>query len=147
MLVIVVHGPSTIGTPDVNIFNPSSESWTASPRMAFRRWYPTATALPDGRVLATSGNDVSETSYVATPEVYDPKTNIWTQLTAGNLSLPLYPNLFVLPTGDLAYPGNSEGASYPGPSTNPGDTRTFNVATQTWKTVTPSQIEGVSVMY
>jgi hypothetical protein len=31
--------------------------------------------------------------------------------------------------------------------TNPGDTRTFNVATQTWKTVTPSQIEGVSVMY
>jgi hypothetical protein len=150
ILVIGGHGvdyTSDIGSADVNIFDPISQVWTAGPRMAYRRWYPTATALPDGRVLASSGNDVSDTSYVTIPEVYDPKTNSWTQLTSGSLSVPLYPHMFVLSNGDLVYTGNSEGASYPGSSPNPGDTRTFNLSSQTWKTITPSNIEGDSVMY
>ena len=48
--------------------------------MSYQRWYGTATTLPDGRVLATSGDDANG-SRITTPEVYDPATNSWTQLT------------------------------------------------------------------
>jgi len=36
------------------IFNPAN-NWTAVPNMAYKRWYPTAMTLADGRVLVTAG--------------------------------------------------------------------------------------------
>jgi hypothetical protein len=115
--------------------------------MAYRRWYGTATVLPDGKVLAMSGNDVSGTSYVVTPEIYNPTTNVWTPVPAANLQLPLYPHMFVLPSGKLAYTGNSEGNSYPGTVAGSRDTRMLDVTSSSWSTVTPSSVDGDSVMY
>lgn len=69
------------------------------------------------------------------PEVFTPGAG-WTQLTDAQLSLPLFPYLFVLPDGRVLYAG-------PG---NP--TRTLEVDTQTWITVGNSPIGGGSaVMY
>ena len=150
ILVIGGHGSSyttDIGSADVNIFDPIRVQWSLASRMAYRRWYATATTLPDGKVLATSGNDVSATSYVNTPEIYDPSTNVWTQLTLSSLQLPLYPHLFVLPSGKLAYTGNTEGDSYPAPLSGSRDTRTLDLASGAWTTVVPSTIDGDSVMY
>ncbi len=150
ILVLGGHGTdyaTDIGSADVNIFDPISLQWTPASRMAYRRWYGTSTTLPDGRILATSGNDVSATSYVTTPEVYDPSKNIWTPITSANLQLPLYPHLFVLPSGQIAYTGNTEGDSYPGPLSGSRDTRTLDLSSWTWKTVVPSTIDGDSVMY
>jgi hypothetical protein len=62
--------------------------------MAFPRWYPTLSTLPDGRMLVNSGSDACEECVVPIPEIYDPAANTWTQLTTANLSLLLYPHLF-----------------------------------------------------
>ena len=43
--------------------------------MAYKRWYPNATTLADGRVLVTSGSTASTTDYDPIPEIYDPATN------------------------------------------------------------------------
>ena len=51
-----------LGRRDVNIFRPEAdtpeEMWELPPQdMAYRRWYPTNTLLPDGRVLITTGSN------------------------------------------------------------------------------------------
>src|SRR5438552_3067872 len=51
----VVHG--TLGDPRAVFFVPSSGSWVGAGPMAQGRYYPTATALPNGEILAVSGND------------------------------------------------------------------------------------------
>ena len=50
--------------------------------MNLGRWYGSATALPDGRLLATSGDDAS-TNKVTIPEIYDPVADSWTSLPGG----------------------------------------------------------------
>lgn len=45
------------GLDHVNIFDPQSRTWRKPrpPNLNYPRWYPTNTALPDGRVLVTAG--------------------------------------------------------------------------------------------
>jgi hypothetical protein len=79
--------------------------------MEIDRWYPTLTALPDGKVLISGG-----ASRVAngenTFELYDPIAGEVDELgvtfTWG--TMPTYPFMFVLPNGDVLYAGG-EGAS------------------------------------
>jgi hypothetical protein len=82
------------------LFDPYSNTWTEGAAMAYQRWYPTATTLPDGRVLATSG-DRPDGTRTTIPEIYDPNTNTWTQLPNANREQGLYPFMFVLPDGRL----------------------------------------------
>jgi hypothetical protein len=150
ILIVGGHGVdynTNIGTADVNIFDPMTLQWTSAARMAYRRWYGTATVLSDGKVLALSGNDVNETSYVVTPEIFNAATNVWTPVPAANLQLPLYPHMFLLPNGKLAYTGNSEGNSYPGTLAGSRDTRILDLTSSSWTTVAPTTIDGDSVMY
>jgi len=57
-------------------------------------------------VLATSGDDANG-SRITTPEVYDPATNSWTQLTGAVRSQGLYPLMFLLPNGKVYEAGTS----------------------------------------
>ncbi len=129
------------GTADVNIFNPTTQQWTSAPKMSYRRWYPTATVLSDGRVLVTSG---AQTCYAydclaTTPEIYNPATNTWTKLTAAQLPFWYYPFTFLLADGRVLLAGTSE---------QPTPTRVLNVATQSWTMVDPVPVNGGSaVMY
>ncbi|KVZ41826.1 hypothetical protein WL17_10230 [Burkholderia ubonensis] len=77
--------------------------------MKYQRWYPTAVALPDGRILILSGSD-QDTSVgpakasatkvrQAVPEVYDPKTDSTVQLENARKLLPMFPRAFVVQTG------------------------------------------------
>ena len=100
-------------TPTSSI--PRSTTWTRGPDMAVARWYPTATALPDGRVFVVSGDNVTLgpnpdpntpvplINYSDTlPEIYNPATNTWTAMpSAASRKMPLYPYMFVLPNGKL----------------------------------------------
>ena len=63
------------------------------PDMSVGRWYPTATELPDGRVLTSRATTSSRTGPAPTapfsdasvdslPSIYNPKTNTWTDLRA-----------------------------------------------------------------
>ncbi|HEV7810068.1 MAG TPA: carboxypeptidase regulatory-like domain-containing protein [Candidatus Limnocylindrales bacterium] len=109
--VIVVggqNGAPHIGTTITSIYDPTTSTWMHGPDMAYFRWYATSTTLPDGRVLATSG-DAPDGTRATIPEIYDPVANTWTKLTGASRSQSLYPLMFVLPNGRVfeAGPGSS----------------------------------------
>jgi uncharacterized protein YjdB len=143
--ILVVGGHDTannlVGLADVNIFNPVTQQWTSAPKMAYRRWYPTATVLPDGRVLVTSGGQAcfAYECLATNPEIYNPASNSWTTLTGAALPFWYYPYTFLLPDGRALLAGSSE---------QPTLTRVLNLATQTWTTIDPVPVDGGSaVMY
>ena len=133
------HLGSHIGAQFVNVFDPVSQTWSQAPPMSFGRWYPTVTALPDGRMLVTGGETTCAGCEAVIPEVYNPATNSWTSLSGASLSVPYYPHMFVLPDGRVL---NTSTAEAPIP------TRALTIATQTWTLVDASTPDGGSaVMY
>ena len=52
------------------IFDPATNLWTNAQPMHYPRWYGTTTTLPDGRILATSG-DMPGGERANIPEIYD----------------------------------------------------------------------------
>jgi hypothetical protein len=133
MLVIGGHIDYFVGVPDTNIFDPATRAWTRVRNMAQARWYPTATRLPDGRVLAISGT-IQRGEFADVPEVYDPATDSWTSLPAATLRNPYYSFLFVLPGGTVFNAGPDR------------QTRSLDVATQTWTAVGDSLISAHSAV-
>jgi hypothetical protein len=82
--------------------NQPSASWTETGSMGTARAFPTATLLPNGKVLLAGGSNFSGT--LRTAELYDPATGTWT--ATGNMSTArelhtatLLPNGKVLVTG------------------------------------------------
>jgi hypothetical protein len=141
VLVVGGHdcdGPE-IGIRMVNIFDPVTMTWSRGPDMAYRRWYPTATTLADGRVLVTAGSVNTTIDYVPIPEVYDPVTNSWTTLTAANRTIPNYAFMFGLPDGRVVAAGSDEAKMA---------TSVLDVSSQTWTTLDPAVLDaGSAVMY
>jgi hypothetical protein len=124
-----------IGLRAGRIFDPTTNLWTSTPDMSYGRWYPTATSLPDGRVLVMSGELNCYQCYANIPEVYDPQTNSWATLPLASLSMPWYPHAYVLPDGRIAVAGTSEAAA---------PARVLDLQTQTWTTVDSRQVSGYS---
>jgi hypothetical protein len=133
------HVQGGLGIPDVSRFDPMTNAWSVAAPMTFARFSPTATTLPDGRVLVVSGSTDGYGDIVATPEVYDPATNLWTMLAGARLSMPLYPHMFVLPDGRVLYAGASEATV---------ETWALDPGAQTWTMIDPFAVAGgSSVMY
>jgi hypothetical protein len=103
------------GIPVTATFDPSTGTWTRRRDMAAARWYPTATTLADGRVLATSGDAPGDVR-ITTPEIYDPATDIWTSLPGANRSQVLYPFMYQLPNGKVYEAGTKDSTYYFGVS-------------------------------
>jgi hypothetical protein len=85
------------GIVQTTVFNGSSNSWTRGADMAYERWYPTVTPLPNGESLITGGRP-------STPEVRSTAGTI-RPLTGAVRDLPLYPWLDVAPDGRSFYSG------------------------------------------
>jgi hypothetical protein len=90
---------------------------SATPRMTHDRWYPTLTALRDGRILIAGGwsreaageGQMSGRSRLL--EVYDPVGNNIQPLTGAEFPVPqfpIYPQMFLLPNGDVFYAGSED---------------------------------------
>ena len=85
--------------------------WEINPEfMEHPRWYPTLITLPNGKLLVASG--VERLIYndqglnVHATETFDPATNKWTNNGAeGEVSLPLFARMSVLPDGTVFYNG------------------------------------------
>jgi Domain of unknown function (DUF1929)/Glyoxal oxidase N-terminus len=94
------------GLDVTNFFNPSTEQWTAGPKMAKGRWYPTVTELPDGRMITVAGKDTTR-SVVLVPEIWGDPTDPthWVPLPGASLVLPYYPRDFVAPNGRVFMAG------------------------------------------
>jgi hypothetical protein len=108
ILVVGGHDAAHVGLSAANIFDPSTESWTVLPNMAYPRWYPTVTMLPDGRFMVTSGETNCAECDEKIPEIYNPTTNSWSQLSNAPFFFPYYPHVFLLPDGRVLVPADAE---------------------------------------
>jgi galactose oxidase len=99
--VLMVGGKEpTVGDPASNKgeridLSAAAPTWVSAGQMAWARHYPTATLLPDGKVLVTGGascpgtNNVSCGGAVQTPEMWDPSNPmIWTQMNPTTSGVP-----------------------------------------------------------
>jgi hypothetical protein len=99
------------------------------------RWYPTTTALPDGRVLVTAGEINCDSCNALVPEIYDATTNRWTELPGAVLDLSYYPHMFVLPDGRVLVSSTNE---------SPIVTQVLDIDAQTWTPVDTLAFDGGS---
>jgi hypothetical protein len=146
-LIVGGHVAADSGLADTTLFNASTNTYTRAPDMTVGRWYPTATEMGSGKVFVFSGDNIvqnrtgqtppfTDASVNSLPEVFDPSTNTWTDLTGSTLTSPLYPQIFQLGDGRLIDVG---------PDTT---TRTITPGTWTWQTLNTSPFDGMSaVMY
>src|SRR5262245_23700631 len=106
---LVVGGTSDYkftGEARSSIFDPESSQFVQTPEMADGRWYATATALGDGRIMAFSGLGLNGSTN-NTVEIYDLQDAGagWSGPAAAPFSPPLYPRMFLLPNGKVFYTG------------------------------------------
>jgi Concanavalin A-like lectin/glucanases superfamily/Domain of unknown function (DUF1929)/Bacterial Ig domain len=129
-----------LGPRESSIFDPVTESWSQGGSMTTGRYYPTTTTLGDGRVLVLGGTTTCVTCIADRPEIYDPQTNVWTQLAASaSLAFQYYPHPYVLPDGRVLVAAQDDRAI---------GTRVLNLNTQTWTTIDPGVFDGhSSAMY
>jgi hypothetical protein len=139
VFIVGGHVSDHVGIKNAVVFDPASSTWSALPAMSYARWYPTVTSLPDGRMLVSSGEISCAGCDATVPEIYNPSTNSWTQLTNASLDIPIYPHMFVLPDGRVLNTGSYE---------LPVATRALDPNAQTWATVDPTLLDaGSAVMY
>jgi galactose oxidase len=112
LLAIGGHFADTAGIPQASVYTMGRGSdpgtWRATMKMNKGRWYPTATTLPDGSVLALSGSYLPEGDD-------DPHSNvtpqIWSHDAWRNLddfrpgAMELYPRVHVLSDGKVFMSG------------------------------------------
>jgi hypothetical protein len=126
------------GQPKASIFDPATNSFTDTPNMAHGRWYPTLTALGDGRIMAFSGSD--ENGNTNTQVEFYTVSSGWSQASTAPFTPDLYPRMHLLPNGKV-FASGAQPTSYlfdpSGPSWTP------NVATTNYGA---TRIYGSSVL-
>lgn len=93
-------------TSSVEIYDPSSDSWSYGPALAVSRQQHFSANLPDGSILIGGGLGPSENRYLASPELFDPVASRWSgmgEMTEGRLyhSATLLHNGKILVTGGI----------------------------------------------
>ena len=144
ILVVGGHGAQTtgeIGIKDTTIFDPQTSTWNRVADMRYPRWYAAVTELADGRYVAISGNSVNGSTWADTPEVYDPVSNTWTELTGISTTQvheEEYPFAYLAPNGKVFTIGTEEDNSF-----------FLDVNARTWTPVGGASTvkNGSSVMY
>ena len=126
---LIVGGTSDYsftGENRASIFNAATGQYVQSQSMHDGRWYGTATALGDGRIMAMSGLTQSGGTS-QTIEIYDLRNAGagWGSPTAVPFSPPLFPRVALLPNGQVFYTGQGSGSST-------ANGWMFNPATGSW---------------
>jgi len=86
------------------VFDPATGLFTDVENMAHGRWYPTVTALGDGRVMTFSGLNNTNGATNNTVEIYTVGSG-WSQEYVAPWTPDLYPRMHLLPSGKVLYSG------------------------------------------
>src|SRR5262245_43505776 len=121
------------GESRATIFDPATEQFSQVESMAHGRWYATATAMSDGRIMAFSGLDETGATNKAV-ELYRIAFG-WSSQVFAPWTPPLYPWLHLLPNGTVFASGS--GAS----------SHIFNPATSSWTLNVAATRYGLSRSY
>lgn len=129
--VLVVGGAGgSGGEPEplrsAELYDPHTESWTATSNMSAPRTAHTTTPLHDGTVLVAGGN--SDTSDLASAEVYDPSSGIWA-VTGTMLTARAVHTATLLPDGKVLVAG---GADSMRPSASMASAELYDPASRSW---------------
>src|SRR5438309_4055681 len=107
-----LEGHPAEGENRASIFNPVTNQYVQCQNMVDGRWYGTATALADGRIMAMSG--LTQTGANSrTIEIYDLQRAGagWNPPTSVPFYPPLFPRLALLPGRRVFYTGHGSGTS------------------------------------
>ena len=95
------HIQNGIGLAKASLYDPFANTWAAAPNMNAGRWYPTVTTLANGDALVVSGSVDNTVGVNTLPQVYETANANWRSLTSAQLSLDLYPMMFLAPNGKV----------------------------------------------
>jgi Domain of unknown function (DUF1929)/Kelch motif len=95
------HIQNGIGLAKASLYDPFANTWAAAPDMNAGRWYPTVTTLANGDALVVSGSVDNTVGVNTLPQVYETANANWRSLTSAQLSLDLYPMMFLAPNGKV----------------------------------------------
>jgi hypothetical protein len=104
---------SFTGESRASFFDPATERFVQSQNMAAGRWYGTATALGDGRVLAFSGL-TSGGGSATTVQIYNlanAGAGWGSSISHPGFSPPLFPRVFLVPDGRVFFTSHGSGGS------------------------------------
>jgi Galactose oxidase-like, Early set domain len=141
--------PPFSGLEHSYLFDPFSLKWSRVQNLNYGRWYPTCIMISDGRVVTMAGlTKHFPTYFLNNIEAYS--NSGWRVLNGANRSLPLYPRLHLLPTGEIFFAG-SYNTHYTFPfSVRAFPSSTLNVNTGKWTTIgNPKNVnreEGTTVL-
>lgn len=93
------------GVPNASIYDPVTAAWTFLPAMNEARWYPTNTTLGNGDVLVTSGTVNPTVGNNPLPQIFQLTSQSWRDLSMALLVQPTYPEMYLLPDGNVFNPG------------------------------------------
>ncbi len=102
--------PSAIATAEVIDLNVASPTWRLVAPMKYSRRHSNATLLPDLTVLVsggtTTGNSIKEA--VLTPELWNPKTESFTDLAPMQVRRVYHSTALLLPNGQVLHLGGNK---------------------------------------
>jgi len=112
LLVNGGHIQDFVGLPNASDYDPFTNTWTPLPNMGNGRWYPTGTTLPNGNGLVVSGQIDTTVGMNPLPQIWQPGSGTWQNLTSAQLILPFYPYMYVAPNGKVFEAGPNQTARY-----------------------------------
>jgi hypothetical protein len=143
-----------LGEADLNIFNPTNDTWSLANQMIKRRWYPSSVTLSNGDVLFLAGahwdgtynsQGLPNISQNRIPEIYRPSTNQVFQMAEAGGAFINYPFLHAAPNGKAVWAGpGTTPTLYYDPYANGMQGEFSNI---TFSGEFPYHYEGVSVLY
>ena len=142
------YGPNSAARAGY-LFDPVAQTWARTANdMSESKWYPTAVALGDERVLVTCGNRGGAM------DIYTESTNTFTTVSGDDRGfINLYPGLHLLPSSDVFYTRTGWGSAGAGGSpSNDSQSAYFRLTgstTGSWTNIQPAsanRTKGMSVM-
>ncbi|MBF6568292.1 MAG: DUF1929 domain-containing protein [Candidatus Binataceae bacterium] len=102
------------GRATTDILDPATSIWSSGPAMSGARWYPTATVLPSGDVLALLGSIDMNFTTNETPDVIINDATAIRSLTGVSTATLYYnyPRAFVAPNGEVFLSGMEQTTRY-----------------------------------